>query len=212
MANGARELRQPDTALFDLRSPARRTGLVVGDAVEQMRHMGQAFERGAFLVLEPGHRAAETERDGFHVAQDLALAAQRVLLAGERLRGVDLARLEAQQVGALAAQALVSGGALEARGERRVTIVGSRDPIEEHLDRLAGAAIEPGALQVGLDQPELLALAMDAQQERRDVGEQPERRRRVRSRGAPPGHPTRLRARPPRRPPARGPPGPRRPR
>ena len=37
-------------------------------------------------------------------------------------------------------------------------------------------AVDPRALELGLRQPELLALAVDAQQRGRELGEQPQRR------------------------------------
>ncbi len=50
---------------------------------------------------------------------------------------------------------------------------------QEGLAFRAAAPVDQAALQLGLDEPQLVALAMDAQQERREVGEQPQGRRLV---------------------------------
>jgi hypothetical protein len=42
----------------------------------------------------------------------------------------------------------------------------------QRLRLVAAAAVEPAALQLGLGEPELVALAVDGEQVRREVGEQ----------------------------------------
>ncbi len=127
-----------------------------------------------FIFQQEREGGPQGAGDGLGVAEDLALGAQLGLLPGADLRGVDLGGVEAQQVDALAAGAVVAGQALQPLGEPGVLVEGCRDPRQQRLGLGAAAAVEQAALELGLDQPQLVALAVDAQQVRGEVGEQPQ--------------------------------------
>ena len=139
--------------------------------------LGQALDRRPVLLRQRGEGGAERGGDGLDVAQHLALAAQLVLLAFAHPRGIDLLRVEAQQLQPLLAQGLIPGEPLQPLGQPGVLVVRRRHRGEQGRRGLAAAAVQPDALQLGRDQAELFALAVDAEQVRTDLAEQAQGRR-----------------------------------
>jgi hypothetical protein len=120
----------------------------------------------ALLLEQQREGGAQGTGDGLGVAQHVPLRPQLRVLAGPQLGGVDLRRLETEQVQPLAAHAVVSGQALQPLGQPRMAIERLRHPGQERPGLGTAAAVEQGPLEVRLDQPQLVALAVDAQENR----------------------------------------------
>ena len=172
-AVSVRRMRVSSTSALQA-AAARLPGLDLG---EQRAGLADPLDRRALLLEEQGEGGAERVGDRLGVAQDVPLRLELRLLAGAQLGGVDLGGLEAEEVDPLAAHAVVPREALQPLGEARVLLVGLGHPGEERRGLRAAAAVEHGALEVRLDQAQLVALAMDAQEIGGEVGEQPQRGR-----------------------------------
>ncbi len=98
------------------------------------------------------------------------------VLPGPQLRRVDLACLEPEEVQPLAARPVVAGQPLQPLGEPGVLVEHRGHASEERLGLGAAAAVEQPLLQLGLDQPQLVALAVDAQEIRSEIRQQPKGR------------------------------------
>ena len=83
-AHGAGELLGADPDLLELRDPGRRVRLPFHDRLETRRRGGEPLGRRSFVVEDGRDQSAESARDRFVVAQQVALAAQLVVLALER--------------------------------------------------------------------------------------------------------------------------------
>src|SRR6185503_1316852 len=92
--------------------------------------------------------------------------------ADDEVRGIELAELEAQRLEPIAAGALVAGGTLESFGDRAVALPRRGGASAQRLGLGATAPVEPAALQLGVGEPELVTLAVDGEQVRREVGKQ----------------------------------------
>ena len=100
------------------------------------------------------------------VAQQVALAAQLVVLALDDGRPLDLGDLESDQLEPLSPHLLAAVDPRESFGQPAVLGVEARHARLELERLLAALAVHPCALELGLRQPELLTLAVDAQQAR----------------------------------------------
>src|SRR6185436_1730997 len=179
MAEGGGELGDADADLVHLGPPGRGLRLPLLHAGQKVAAPADPFEGRALVLGEEGEAGAEGADDRLGMAEDLALGPQPHLLAGAQRRSVDLAGLKAEEVETLAPRPVVAGQALEPLGEAGMLVEGGGDAGEQGFALRAAATVDQAALQLGLDEAQLVALAMDAQQEGGEIREQPERRRLV---------------------------------
>ena len=173
----ARQLLDPRLDLAELGQ--RRGGDALPGRHFRQRVAGLREPVGDRVVpfVEQREGPAQSARDRLMMAQEVAAAAQLVLLAGDRLRGGDLAGLEAQEIDALGAEPGIALQPLETLGGGRVLGIERRDPARQLPSRLAAEPVQPLALEPGIGEPQLVALAVDPQQARRQVLQQAQRDR-----------------------------------
>jgi hypothetical protein len=172
----ARHLGQADAQLFELGPPARGLRLPHLDLGELGLAFGEPLHGRALFVEEEGEGRPQRLGDGLGVPKHVALGLQVRLLAGPQLRGVDLAGLEAEVVDPLAARPVVPRQVLQPLGQTAVGVVRLGHAGEEGLGLRAAAPVEHGALEVRLDQAQLVPLAVDAEEIGGEVREQAQRR------------------------------------
>jgi len=175
----AAELLEPRPQLLELAERPRRERLPAGDRGQCLFGRRDPLARRSFVLEQARLGAAERGDDRLAMADAVAFLAELHLLARGQARLVDLPGVEAEQIDPLRAQPLVPGQALEPVGDAPPSVVGGAGRRHETLRLGAPRAVEPLPLQLGVEQAELVALAVDAQQLGRDLLQQAQRRRLV---------------------------------